>query len=158
MKKFTNSRAEKFLNDLPRASLEDLTDTLTTRCKFNFSYFDVQAAGQDFCDWTPQQLHKLLDKLKAYCQSPLDFWRSEKVLVVYGDFPKKTDFTEPKHIPHQVLWARFRMESAVRLVGFIVPDEYAGRVHPVTKQVYDRNTFYVTFLDKDHKFWKTERR
>jgi hypothetical protein len=158
MKKFQNSQSQKFLNALARPSLDDITDTLTIRCKFNFSYFSLQEAGQDFCDWSPDQLHKLFEKLKAYSQNSLDYWRSEGVLVVYGEFPKKSDFTHPKFIPHQASWARFRLESAVRLVGFIVPEEFGGRTHSETKQLYDRNTFYVTFLDKNHKFWKTEKR
>ena len=65
-KGFNNSQKNSFLASLEeRPSLECDKNDLTLRCKFNFSYFDTsQSAGQDFKDWTPEQLQKLLDKLK----------------------------------------------------------------------------------------------
>lgn len=75
------------------------------------------------------------------------------MLAIYGDFPKKSDFKHPKHVPHQVKWARFRLESADRLVGFIVPYSYDGKTHSTTNFKFDYNTFYVVFLDENHRFW-----
>jgi len=164
MTKFHSSKSQSFLDSIPQVSLDDASNNLTRRCKFNFSYFHVQACSQDFCDWTPDQLHKLMDKLKFYSHESLEHWQNQpigshgKVLAIYEDFPKKTDFERPRHIPHQAWWGRFRLESAVRLVGFIVPESHAGKVHSSTKEVFDRNTFYVVYLDKDHRFYKTEKR
>ena len=164
MSNFENSQKGKFLAGLQKISLDDKENNLTIRCKFNFSYFEKQDASQNFCDWSPEQLHKLLEKIKIYSSESLEHWTrqaiggSGSVLAIYRDFPKKSDFSIPKHIPHQAWWGRFRLESAVRLIGFIIPDEYSGRAHPITKELFDRNTFYVTHLDKDHRFYKTEKK
>ena len=51
MSKFRNEKKDKFIRALLSAmlSLEDWDNDLTTRCKFNFSYFDPnQDAGQKF--------------------------------------------------------------------------------------------------------------
>lgn len=165
MSKFGNSKKDKFLTDFPTASLDNETDKITTKLKFNFSYFDEsQKAGQKFEDWSHQELTKLLNKLKEYSRESLEHWKNQKigsgkskwhVLEVYGNFPNKTDFAFPKHIPHQVLWARFRMEYSVRLIGFVIPEQYHKKEHPKTKEYFDTNTFYIVFLDKDHRFYKT---
>lgn len=159
MSKFRNKRKDKFLNALSELpSLDDLNNDLTTRCKFNFSYFDhSQNAGQKFSDWTDKQLHDLLGKIKDYTAKPLDYWRHEKVLVIYGRFPPKSEFVHPKHIPHQAQWGRFRLGSKLRLPGFTVPSEFHKTLHNKTGEFFDKNTFYVVFFDRDHKFYLTEK-
>ena len=75
-----------------------------------------------------------------------------KILAVYGEFPTNTDFEYPKHVPEKVQWARFRMESAMRLVGFFVSED-------VTKKLQlSSDIFYIVFLDKDHRFYKMEKK
>jgi len=84
----------------------------------------------------------MLDKLKNYCEQPLTHWEKQragsgdgKVLVIYGKFPSKskTDFKIPKKIvPHQAQWGRFRLGANARLIGFVIPDEYNGKIHPET--------------------------
>ena len=164
MSRFKNTKRESFLSNIPTASISDKSDTLTAGCKFNFKYYDSsQDAGQRYEDWTNDQLVKLLNKLKHYCEKPLQHWqtqpigkKSQHVLEIYGDFPRKSDFEHPKHVPHQARWARFRMESSVRLIGFVLPDEVNGKIHEGTEMRFDCNTFYVVFLDKDHRFYKTK--
>lgn len=167
MKKYENSKQKSFLNsDLFKVSLDDKNNDLTSRCKFNLSYFDnSQETGQDFNDWTEAQLVKLLNKLKEYSKSSLKYWSNQKigtgkhkkdVFANYGSqFPSNTDFKRPSYIPHQVEWARFSLENKVRLIGFVIPHEYHGEIHSQTKEIFDENTFYIVFLDKDHKFYKT---
>jgi hypothetical protein len=161
--KFKNTKKESFLKSIPDVSLESDTDLLTLRCKFNFSYMDFnQAAGQHFSGWDNGQLVKLLDKLHNYSSESLNYWCNQfinghSVLSIYKDFPKKSDFEHPKHVPHQVHWGRFRLENKVRLVGFIIPPEYVEKAHPKTGVRFDGNTFYVVFLDKEHVFYKTEK-
>lgn len=164
MKKgFGNSGKEKFL-DLyrDRKSLDDPTDRLTEGCKFNFAYFDVQSAGQDFSDLDQQKLGKILNKLKDYSKESLEHWKKQPigkngtVFSNYGAFPKKSDFTQPKHIPHQVEWGRFRLDWKFRLCGFIIPKSYDGKPHKITGKNFCSNTFYVVFLDENHCFYKTE--
>lgn len=167
MSSFKNSKKASFLNKIPEVSLEDPTITLANRCSFNFSYFDSsQPAGQNFSDWTESQLNKLLNKLVEYTKETLQYWMNQKVgsgkhrlniLEEYGSFPKNSDFEHPKHIPHQVSWTRFRLEQKVRLIGFMIPSEFDGKAINSKGFEYNRNTFYVVFLDKDHRFYKTEK-
>lgn len=164
MNSFNNTRSSNYLAALNAASIDDAADTLSVRCKFNFSYFTVQAHSQSFDQWTKDQLVKLLEKLKDYSRESLAHWRnspvgkSGTVLAVYPAFPSRSDFQKPQHIPHQAEWARFRLESAVRLVGFVLPQNVNGTRHERTGHSFDCNTFYVVFLDANHRFYKTEPR
>ena len=158
--RFQNKRKDIALKKLDRVSLDDDKSDLTRRCKFNFSYFEhTQKAGQGFSDLTKVQLHKLMDSLKEFSRSSLEYLETQAPLfVIYNKFPLKTEFVHPKYIPHQVCWGRFRLGSKFRLVGFIVPLSLHGTPHAKTKELYDKNTFYVVFIDKDHLFWKAEKR
>lgn len=161
MSRFPNSRKQTFLEEIPKASIDFEGDLLTGKCKFNFSYYDVQAAGQGFSDWDHERLCKLLNKFVEYSKESLLHWRnapigrkSGNVLSVYGAFPKNSDFKHPKHVPHEVEWGRFRLDYSVRLVGFVVPNKYNDIEHLKTKRRFDCNTFYVVFLDANHNFYK----
>jgi len=158
-----NAKKAAFLAALAeKPSLDGDGDRLTIGCKFNFAYFTTQAASQSFGDWTHPDLVSLLGKLKEYCKRPLSDWaitpvgKSGTVLAIYGGFPANSDLEFPKHVPHQAKWGRFRLESAVRLVGFVVPPEYTDKMHAKSGYRFDCNTFYVVFLDKNHAFYKTE--
>ena len=166
MSKFENTRKTTFIDSLSKlTSLFDDDNDLTKRCKFNFSYFDAsQKVGQKFHEWNHKQLADLFGKLKDYTTKPLDSWGRERVgktgltvLAIYGKFPNKSEFVCPAHVPHQVQWARFRLGYKLRLIGFIVPGEFHKTVHPKTNEIFDKNTFYVVFLDQDHKFYLTEK-
>jgi len=74
-------------------------------------------------------------------------------LEVYNQFPSKSDFSHPQFVPHEAMWARFRLEGSTRLIGFMIPAEYDGTAHQKTKMLFDSNVFYVVFLDKDHRFY-----
>lgn len=161
MSRFSNSRKTSFIDSIPVSSVEAVNDLLSARCKFNFAYFEVQPAGQSFDDWTDDQLRKLLTKLQEYSRESLLHWRgvpigrkSGNVLSVYGGFPKNSDFTHPKHVPHEVEWGRFRLDYSVRLVGFVLPNRYDDLEHSRTRKRFDCNTFYVVFLDSEHRFYK----
>jgi len=172
MNDFNNDRRKKFIIKSSRPSIFDRNCTLTIKSKFNFSYFTSdQKATQDFADWTKDKLiTALCNKLKDYSEKSLKEWsrtpigkgtgkkrKRGNVFEVYGKFPKNSDFTEPRCIPHQANWARFRMQSKVRLIGFIIPEEFKDDYHPKTDVKFDCNTFYIVFLDKDHKFYKKKK-
>lgn len=162
-KRLKNHLKDSFLASLPIISLDSFDDELTKRCKFNFSYFDVQdGISQDFGDWDGDELTKLLIKLKEYSKFTLEYWTRQPagnypVFSIYEQFPTNTDFTKPNHIPHQAEWARFHLENRVRVIGFVIPEEYHNNPHPTTRMLFDRNTFYVVYLDKEHRFYKTDR-
>lgn len=151
-----NLLKENFLAKLPTYLIENVRNKFSQNINFNFQFFDnSQPDGQDFKDWNHEQLYKLLDKLKEYCKNTLQYWQtmrigkgSKTVLEIYDRFPVKSDFHHPKHVPLDVAWARFRLESDMRLVGFVVNKETCRQlaIHP--------NIFYVVFLDRNHKFCK----
>lgn len=159
MKQFGNSRKDSFLDSIPKASIEAEGDVLTVKCKFNFAYFDVQAAGQSFDQWSADERLELLTKLKDYSKESLEYWRtrpigkSGTVLAIYEKFPNSSKFFHPKHVPHEAHWGRFRLDHSGRMVGFVIPKKFDGVTHPKTKRPYDCNTFYVVFLDKNHDFY-----
>lgn len=156
---FGNSGKRKFIGSLPTESIE--SGDLVSRSKFNFSYFDSsQRYASDFSALTSAT--GFLEKIRSYSRFSLTHWRSERVgrsgrnvLEVYGGFPKKSEFTHPKHVPHDVMWGRFRLESDTRLVGFILPPDYSGKISGDGKLSYCCNTFYVVFIDLSHKFYLT---
>ncbi len=173
MNAFDNYRKQSFLDTRIKASIESKEDDLVSRSKFNFSYMDFsQPAGQKFSDWSQEELYKLLGKLKDFSRQSLYHWENEKmgggkkgklytVLEIYGDIPKNTDFIHSPHVPHEALWGRFRLGNLARLIGFILPDNYHNKPSNISskyKYNFDRNTFYVVFLDKDHLFCKTKKR
>jgi hypothetical protein len=166
MSKFDNKNKSNFLEKLSSlASLADEDNDLTSRSKFNFSYFTSdQEAGQKFHEWSHKQLYELLGKIKEYSAQPLEYWQQQrvgagglKVLAIYGGFPHKSSFTHPSHVPHQALWGRFRLGSKLRLIGFVVPNECHKTLHKNTNEFFDKNTFYVVFLDQNHKFYLSEK-
>lgn len=159
--RFNNSRATAFLASIPDTVLESASDTLTARCKFNFSYLCKQPdAGKDFSDLSREELQDLFAKLAQFSREPLSYWERQahgrgKTLAIYNKFPSRSAFTHPKHVPSDVAWGRFRISGACRLPGFVVPAHLGGQAHRATRVPFDCNTFYVVFIDDDHRFWMT---
>ena len=158
--KKTNPRKERFLSNLPSQEFVSEISDVKGKLSFSFKYFDAsQEAGQNFKDWNDKQKQELLEKLRDYSRESKQYWLNQrvgaggmKILAVYGEFPTNTDFEYPKHVPEKVQWARFRMESAMRLVGFFVSED-------VTKKLQlSSDIFYIVFLDKDHRFYKMEKK
>jgi hypothetical protein len=95
--------------------------------------------------------------LKHYSANTIAYWKNQrigggglKVLEVYGTFPSRSDFAHPKHVPLDIQWSRFRLESDMRLIGFLLPDQIAKEKN------LPRNVFYIVFLDQNHRFYLTE--
>ncbi len=160
MGRYYNSKKAQKINELSKSFiLDDKEDKLSSRCKFNFHYFSPSCGGQDFKEWVHADLIKLLNKLKNYSENNLKYWETQGVLKIYGNFPSNhTDFVEPKNIPIDVKWGRFRFENKVRLAGFVIPNTKYDEIHKETNYRFDTNTFYVVYLDKYHKFYKTEKK
>ena len=153
-----SSKKTQFLNLLPTKSISE-DSALSDRCKFNFHYMDSNQ-GLKIESLTNDQLLKLFTKLKNYSEKSLRDWSQDKMsrssyrFTVYGDFPRKSDFKRPKHVPHDVAWARFRLEGALRLCGFVIPSHLHEKVNSGGKYHLDENTFYVVFIDPNHQFYK----
>jgi len=67
----------------------------------------------------------------------------QQQIKIYGEFPKRSEFTTPKFITHDVEW------GIIKQVG--------GQVGGVAGYIMD-TTFYIVFLDQNHKFWITDKK
>ncbi|WP_147432363.1 hypothetical protein [Pararobbsia silviterrae] len=159
---FENKQKASHFSNIPITGLMSDGDTLTLRCKFNFSYFCTQGNhGKAFSDLSKEEMEDLFQKLLDFCRAPLMHWQKQKhgistTLAIYEKFPTMSDFTHPKHVPHDVHWGRFRLSKEVRLVGFVVPPDLSKAYHQKTNVLFDCNTFYIVFLDCNHGFYKSK--
>lgn len=155
-----NHRKTAFLKRIPTTDIEN--SGILKFMKFNFKFFDTQQEhGSSFEDLSEDEAKSLLKKLVHFSGKSLNEWAQENaggggltVYSRYGDFPKPSGFTHPVHVPHDALWGRFRLGNKYRLVGFVIPDT----LNIICKDgfCYEKNTFYIVFIDRDHKFYQTE--
>lgn len=112
--------------------------------KLSFQYLDTtQKFGSSFKDWQSAGLLSFaLETLQGYCCSPLWEQLDGDKFTTYKSFPSndKTLFKYPKNVPEDAQWARIHVNGLSVIVGHIVKD-----------------TFYVVFLDKTHKFFLTKK-
>ncbi len=161
MAKHKNSLKEKFISEFPNLTIESESKKLAKCMSFSFKYFDTSqvrdGVGQDFKDWTKENLVKFCNKLKEYCKKSIGEWmttpigsgvKRRHVLESYKGFPSKSDFKHPKHVPLDVVWARFRLEGDMRLIGFLILEVQAKKYN------LNPNVFYIVFLDEHHQFYK----
>lgn len=165
--KFCNSNREKFLASTPKFCFASLECDVVTRLKFNFSFIceDQEQNGfLSFSNLSQDQKDMMFAKLKDFsCHSRKELENMyvgtgkhrQSLLAVYHDFPTKSKAERPKAIPVDAEWARFRLESDFRLCGFFIPNELDGLEHEKSKVRFDKNTFYVVFIDPEHNFYPT---
>jgi hypothetical protein len=94
--------------------------------------------GQNFEVWEAEKiLSRSLEVLAGYCTDAIRRSVGPK-FTIYGGFPPKhkTEFSHPLHVPEDAEWARIHVTGKQCIIGHIV-----------------KNTFYIVFLDRDHKFW-----
>lgn len=158
-KKFQNTKRSGFLETLPVLDVE--SSGLISRSKFNFSFLDFSQPEVCIPDkLSGDFLSELVSKLKSYSAHPLSYWLHQRVggggrsiLEIYKKFPNPSGFFHPSAVPHDAEWARFRMEGAVRLVGFIIPSSLSNKLSNDRKYSFCTNTFYVVFIDLEHNFY-----
>lgn len=106
----------------------------------SFEYLD-RNQGQTFEEWKEENLLvNMLNTLRDYCKNTMQENKG-KNFKVYGSFPPKSDFKHPQHVPKNASWASLHLTGKQCLAG----------------HVYE-NIFYVVFLDKDHRFYITEKK
>ncbi len=151
--KHNNSRKDKKIANFPKDSVETTYPAIKGLISFNFKYLDPEQ-GNKFSELSVEQFSKILEKLKWYSTENRAHWEAArignnngKVLVIYDNFPSKSDFHHPKHVPAGVKWARFRLEGDQRLIGFMIDktDVETLNLNP--------DVFYIVFLDLFHKFY-----
>lgn len=67
----------------------------------------------------------------------------QQQIKVYGNFPQNTEFCHPRHVNDNVAWAVIKHVGGQKgvVAGYIV-----------------ESTFYIVFLDRNHKFWISEKK
>ena len=108
---------------------------------FSLKDFDINQ-GQKFEEWENESiLSNLLTRLRQISSYSIEEAISQKVVNTYDNFPENSDFYHPKHIPEGVRWGTISVKGKERIVGYIA-----------------ENVFYIVFLDKDHRFWISEKK
>lgn len=157
-----NFKKEGFLKGLEDGVgyVVQVHEKFTEHISFSFQFFDISQTkvATDFRALSQKQLYELFDKLKEYSRNTFKYWADQKntqnsyTFVEYGDFPAHSKFKRPKHVPVDVRWGRFRVNSTFRLCGFTVPSIVVG------PKTFSAETFYVVFIDLDHNFYPTEKK
>lgn len=112
---------------------------------FSFKELDsTQHLKETFECWNSENLLlKLLNKIKDISKMTMDEATRKNAIKPYGYFPpaKVTEYKPPKHIDNaeQKNWAVMHIQGKEVVAGHIV-----------------ENIFYIVFLDREHKFWKSE--
>jgi hypothetical protein len=107
---------------------------------FSFKDFD-HTQGQTFVQWGDAKLLRiLLDKIREYSKKTIPE-ASQASFRIYGGFPPHSRFVHPKHIIPDAIWASMHIQGKECIAGHVID-----------------NIFYVVFLDKEHHFWKTEKK
>lgn len=109
---------------------------------FRISFQDLdEVQGQSFEEWEKDGiLADAMKKIREYCRAPLRKQMGSN-FKEYGAFPEPSDFSHPSHIPNDVNWASLHITGRRVLGGYVF-----------------ENTFFVVFLDKNHQFWKCEKK
>ena len=114
---------------------------------FSFIFLDQTQpvdAPQTLELWHQQNLlNSLIVRLKDLCQLTKDEAIRQEQITIYGTFPPKdkTQYIHPQHVDENVAWAVIKHVGGQkgRIAGYIA-----------------ENTFYIVFLDMNHKFWISE--
>ena len=126
------------------SSKKKIAEVDISNFKVSFQYIDSsQKFGSAFRDWQKEGLlSKMMETLAGYCCRPLKEQVDNSKFTIYGDFPPKdkTMFEYPVHVPEDAKWARIHITGPAIVAGHIIKD-----------------TFYIVFLDKTHKFWLTKK-
>lgn len=112
---------------------------------FNFKDFDFNQCppGQTLAQWEKDgMLSELMNKFISICSYNRIEAVQLKLLKIYGAFPEKGDFQLPLHVQGEVDWGTVQRIGGQkpRLAGYIID-----------------NVFYPVFLDRDHRFFPSQK-
>ena len=96
-------------------------DSLDDLLAFNFKQIDPNQ-GQTFANWSELNLLlPLFERLHNLSTQKVRELRgnSNSTFTVYGDFPAKSDFTHPRHVPADAEWARFHLRGKEVVAGHL---------------------------------------
>ena len=112
----------------------------------SFSFKDLnsnQHLKEDFNDWDSEKLLvKLLTKIKEILNQKMSE-ATKQTITIYGAFPpsNKTKYQVPSYLNEQIQWGTIHMQGKEVIAGYMI-----------------ENIFSVVFLDKEHKFWISEKK
>lgn len=108
---------------------------------FSLKDFDINQ-GQKFEEWeTEKILSNMLTRLREISVYTIEEAIAKQIIKIYDCFPDQSDFNHPRHISAGVKWASIRIKGKERIIGYV-----------------EDNIFFIVFLDKDHRFWITEKK
>jgi hypothetical protein len=130
-----NTREEKKVVSARKLITVSFKDVDFTQPKGNEQTFDT---------WSNDcLLEPLLEKIRQLTKLTREEAEKQQIIKVYGDIPDHSDFIHPKHVDENASWA------VLKGIG--------GQVSTLAGYIVE-NTFYVVFLDKEHRFWPTEKK
>jgi hypothetical protein len=103
-----------------------------------------RSQGQTFENWETDGLLALaLAKLQAVCSLTRTEATHKQIIKEYGkgEFPAHSEFYHPKHVDNNIAWCSMHIQGKECVIGY-----------------FDDHIFNIVFLDKDHKFWITEKK
>ena len=143
MAKFSKEKQPSVIKEV-LANKKTIEGADTSNFKVSFQYIDTsQKFASSFKDWQKEGLlSKMMETLSGYCSRPLIDQVDKVKFTIYGDFPPQdlTMFECPNHVPEDAKWGRIHITGPAVIVGHII-----------------KETFYVVFLDKTHKFFLTKK-
>ena len=140
-KKFKSRKASSY--NRKSRNLDDKSGRREPLMVFSFRDFD-RNQGQNFKEWeTEELLANACEKLAGISQLTIAQAVQQQIIKVYTkvDFPPNSEFTHPNHVPQGVKWASMHIQGKECIIGH-----------------FEDNVFQIVFLDKDHEFWKTEKK
>jgi hypothetical protein len=129
------------LQNIKKPSIEDEEEK--SHLVISLKHLD-RNQGQTFNQWEEDRiLADALDVLCGYCHDTLQKQCCNEKFKPYSSFPPpdKTEYYFPSHVPPDAHWACMHVKGKQCVVGHIV-----------------RNVFYIVFLDKEHRFWISEKK
>ena len=124
-------------------NLEDRPNKREPQVVISFKQLDPNQ-GQSLENWQESKILALaITKLKGLCECTVIQALSQQLIKVYkeGTWPENTDFKHPHHVPQDVRWSSMHVKGKPCVIGY-----------------FEDNIFHIVFLDKEHEFWKTEKK
>lgn len=132
----------------PLANREERQHGTVRPSKIVFTLTDIDVSqGQSFQEWEAEGLAgALLEKLRSIGTLTRIEAQQQQVIKPYPkvDFPPQSDFTHPKHVPDDITWCSMHLQGKECIIGYF--------------DLYTPNLFSVIFLDKDHRFWISQKK
>ncbi len=134
-----------------KRSVETLEPNITTEIHIVFSLkylCNIDDIGQSLTTWAEDNkkpLLGLMQKVLHISKLTIAQASQDQSIKIYGDFPTShdSDFRCPPNLTNEKQWGVIRNIGGqkARVAGFL-----------------KGNTFYVVYLDKEHRFWKSAKR